>query len=667
MMHRSPRSRRGRLATFAVSAVLITTSPLLLSGVASAAPAPVPVAAPLPPTTSLAANDVGLPSSLTLSAPGASQSLLLPVPDGLTLGSLTGVASVPVSSDAGALEFSSNNVVLGIVNLPASAPGVPSVPFSIPLSAATVVNGNATVTVTFRAAESQLTYFCGATQPVVVSLTSVGYTGTPRPSTSITTFLPPVLQTLDLYLPADPSPAIQQAAVDIELDAVSRYAPQPISVVVHTWDGSSSVPSVPAANFERSILVRSSPQAGSALETDGLGAPVLVFQGQGTALDNQTVVLAGNPNAAAQGTAANVQNVGPVPSLASQRQSFSQLGVSGSVTGIGALQLGLGIQEAKFGGAVSQYVVHLTSHYTPVDSTEKGTATFSIGSKVLSTNLLNSSGVLNTNLVIPSSLITQTTSLQVAVTYNTAGPCLGAGRLLSYSVDPQSYIDATLVSGGTGGFGALGAGLLPTFQVGLGSGSVFDELTNALKIAQSVQQATPVLLTGKITPLSSVLSSSQPALIVAPASQLPSSLDPPVTLKPLTTSVISGAGGATVTTNAPIATLQAFDQTSNNRTVLLAATAGSWSTFAPIQTQLASSGGWSALSGDTLLVGPSGKVSSLAIRAGGAQQLALSPETGNNLIKIGLLVSAIVIVLLLLAIAGLSRRRKRQRRSGAAS
>ena len=204
MMHRSPRSRRGRLATFAVSAVLITTSPLLLSGVASAAPAPVPVAAPLPPTTSLAANDVGLPSSLTLSAPGASQSLLLPVPDGLTLGSLTGVASVPVSSDAGALEFSSNNVVLGIVNLPASAPGVPSVPFSIPLSAATVVNGNATVTVTFRAAESQLTYFCGATQPVVVSLTSVGYTGTPRPSTSITTFLPPVLQTLDLYIPAEP-------------------------------------------------------------------------------------------------------------------------------------------------------------------------------------------------------------------------------------------------------------------------------------------------------------------------------------------------------------------------------------------------------------------------------------------------------------------------------
>lgn len=667
MLHQPPKSRRRRLVALVTSTALVTAAPLLFSGVAAAAPAPAPVAVAPPPSTSLAATDLGLPSSVTLSAPGASQSLLIPLPDGLTLGTLSGVASVPVSSNAGALEFSSNNVVLGIVTIPASAPNVPAVPFSIPLGSAAVVNGNASVTVTFRAAQSQLSYFCGVNQPVVLSSMSVGYTGTAKQATSITTFLPPVLQTLDIYIPPNPNPSIQQAALDIELDAVSRYAPQPVSVIVHTWNGPNSVPSVPAADFERSILVRSSPQAGSALETDGLGAPVLVFQGQGSALANQTVVLAGSPNAAAQGTVANVQHVGPVPDLASQRQSFSQLGVSGSVTGIGALQLGLGLQQAKFGGAVSQYDVHLISHYTPVDSTEKGTATFSVGSKVLSTNLLNSSGVLNTNLVIPSSLITQNTSIQVAVSYNTAGPCLGSGRLLSYSVDPQSYVDASLVSGGTGGFGALGSGLLPIFQVGLGSGSTIDELSTALKVAQSVQEATPVLLSGKITPLSSVLSSSQPALIVAPANQLPSSLDPPVSLKPRTTSAISGAGGATVSTNAPIATLQVFDQTSNNRTVLLASTAGDWSTFTPIETQLASSGGWSALTGDTLLVGPAGKVSNFAIRAGGTQQLALQPEVGNNLIKLGLLVSAIVIVVLLLAIAGLSRRRKRQRRSGAAS
>ena len=61
------------------------------------------------------------------------------------------------------------------------------------------------------------------------------------------------------------------------------------------------------------------------------------------------------------------------------------------------------------------------------------------------------------------------------------------------------------------------------------------------------------------------------------------------------------------------------------------------------------------------------QVSDLAIRAGGPSQLALAPNTGTNLIWIGLAASALVIVVLLLAIAGLSRRRKRQRRTGALS
>ncbi len=671
MMQQPPKRSRGRFAAFAASVALATVAPLVGSGIATAATAP--VVAPPPPTTSFSASELGLPPSIVLTSPGASETVVVPVPTGLTLGTLSGVAAVPISSNAAALEFTSNGTVIGTASIPATTAAQPTVPFSVPISFANVTNGNATITITYRAITTQLGFFCGATQPVTLSQLSVSYTGNGQQPTSISTFLPAVLKNLDIYIPSNPSVSIQQAALDIELETVSRYSPSPVSVTLHTWDGSSTLPPVPTSTFERSILVRSSPQAGSAIETDGLGAPVLVMQGQGSALGNQTLVLAGAPKAAAQGTAASVLNVGAVPSLASQRQSFSQLGVSGSVTGVGIMNLGLGIEEAKFGGAVNQFNLHLISHYTPVTSNEKATAVVSVGSKVLSTNVLNSSGLLTTNLVIPATLISQTTSIQIAISYDPANGCLTSGRQLTYSIDPQSYVDATLVSGGVGGFDALGAGLLPTFQVGLGSGSQLQELEIALQVAQSIQQVTPVLLTGKVTPLSTVLSSSVPALIVAPASQLPSSLDPPVGLKAQTTSSISSSSStssATVQTNAAVATLQAFDQTSSNRTVLLASTAGSWSTFAPITSQLLGTGasaGWNYLSGDTLLVGPGGQVNSLAIRAGAPQQNSLLPDTGNSLIKIGLLISGIVIIVLLLAITGLSRRRKRQRRSGAPS
>ncbi len=646
--------------TLLCSTIVVTTLP-------ATAATPAPVAAPAAPSTMLAGTAAGLPSTISLAGPNSAQTLSIPVPSGLTLMALSGTVAVPAGSAAGAIEFSSPTGVLGTVPLPVGDPSQPTLPFLVQLSGAVPINGVVSVTTTYRSAVSLPQLICGITQPVTVSSLMIGYSGTATEPTSVTTFLPPILQTLDLYVPSHPSVAVEQAALDLEVQTVARYAPQPVNVVLHTWDGASSVPGVGPAAFERTILVRSSSQAGSALETDALGAPVLVMSGEGQSLDNQTIVLSGAPNAVAQGTTASVRNIGPVPNIASQRQSLAQLGVSGSVTGVGSLQLGLGIPAAKFGGAISSYKVHLISHYTPVSSSEKGTAVISVGSKVLSTNLLGTSGLLTTNLVIPSQLITQSTTLQFAINYYPAGGCASSGRVMSFSVDPQSFITASLVSGGAGGFGVLGAGLLPTFEVGLGAGSPLNELNVALQITRSIQETSSVLLAPKVASLSTVLSSSQPALIVAPSAEVPSSLDPPVMLKPKTTSTINGPQGTQVGTNASVATLQVFNQTNQNRTTVLATTSADWQTFAPIEQQLSTYGAWSSLSGDTLLVGPAGQVSDLAIRAGGPSQLALAPNTGTNLIWIGLAASALVVIVLLLAIAGLSRRRKRQRRTGAIS
>ncbi len=656
-----------RLATAAAATVTLVCSTLVATSLPATAATPAPVAAPAGPSTVLTGTQAGLPGTVSLAGPNSSQTLSIPVPSGLSLLAMSGTVTVPAGSAAGAIEFSSPTGVLGTVTLPVGDPSQPTIPFIVRLTDAVAVNGVIAVTTTYRSATSLPQLICGVTQPVTLTSLSIGYSGTATEPTSITTFLPPILQTLDLYVPSHPSAAVEQAALDLEVQTVARYAPQPVTVVLHTWDGATNVPGVAPAAFERTILVRSSSQAGSALETDAFGAPVLVMSGEGQSLDNQTIVLSGAPNATAQGTTAAVRNVGPVPSIASLRQSLAQLGVSGSVTGVGSLQLGLGIPEAKFGGAVSSYNVHLVAHYTPVASSEKGTAVISVGSKVLSTNLLGTSGLLTTNLTIPTQLITQNTALQFAINYYPAGGCASSGRVMSFSVDPQSFITASLVSGGAGGFGVLGAGLLPTFEVGLGSASPLNELNIALQVTRSIQETSSVLLAPKVTSLSNVVSSSQPALIVAPSSEVPSSLDPPVMLKPKTTSTIDGPQGTQVGTNASVATLQVFNQTNTNRTTVLAMTSADWQNFAPIEQQLSTFGAWSSLTGDTLLVGPAGQVSDLAIRAGGPSQLALAPNTGTNLIWIGLAASALVIVVLLLAIAGLSRRRKRQRRTGALS
>ena len=200
--------------------------------------------------------------------------------------------------------------------------------------------------------------------------------------------------------------------------------------------------------------------------------------------------------------------------------------------------------------------------------------------------------------------------------------------------------------------------MTPTFQVALDQPSL-TRLQVATSLVGGLQQLTNQLLVPQVTSLSTAQGDQAPLLVVGTAHRL-RSFDAPLQGLGGTLVVVNAATGVTLNPEIPLASIQVFSQSSNQRTVVMAATSGRWSLFGPIFRYLgATNAKWQALTGDVLATSSSGQVVNVAIRAGlpSSDQFTVPPV--NKIITIGLLASVIAIVVVLGIGFFLVRRRRK--------
>ncbi len=488
------------------------------------------------------------------------------------------------------------------------------------------------------------------------------YSGQLVQPSSISDFFPPVLNKLTIYVPTTPTTAEQSSALTVALAAARSYKLVPVDISVAGWDG-HTMPVPPTDALDRSIVIQESGTTGLRLAGSTEGNQVLVLSGTAATLPAQSSLLASVILPLVQTSSASVvKTLTSNPSVPTSA-TFSQLGITGTSTFSGMQQINLPIDATEFGGVASSLAVTLNANYTPLASGEKGSVQASVGGVVLGDQALGEGGNVTLGLTIPAQLISRTTELLLAVTYYPSNYVCGSiGRTMTFTVDPRSTVTPSLDRNGSGGFGNLPQALFPTMQVALDQPGI-PQLSAAVATLCGFQRLSPVLIQPTVVPLDTAKTSGQPLLVVGTSSALAGAFDPPLAADGHGVFVVNGKTYGTFSQPADVASIQAFAQSSQDRSVVMVTTTGSWAQLDHlIQHYGYTESTWGALTGDVTAIGAQGRVVDLAIRTGGPQVFTAAPK--NYTLYIG---AAVIFVLALVGLALWELFRIRRRRAARAS
>ncbi len=633
-----------------LACVLVMTATLAGSATAGAAtvvPSATPVALTFP--------DMGLPSNLSLNGSGSAVTVQIPVPQGLQAEALSGTIEVPTDVGSGYISVTSGTQQLAVVNTPPVGSNQPTVNLLVSLAGAKQVDQRIPLTLQYR--QTSGARFCNSTQSFVLVNPQVAFGGSAVAPTTVANFFPPILQRLIIYVPPTPTSSEQSAALSLAAAIAERYRPQAVQLSVVSWPASDPLPVAPSlTQFARAVVIRQSGSTGLSVVNDGLQGTVLVISGSAETLPEQTQLLT-RLLPLAQGQSASVLEGSSGATLSSSQATFSQLGIGGSTTLSGQQTIALGLDEASFGGLVTSLDVHLQAEYTPPGPNEKATAMATVGSTVLGSWTLNGSGQLSQEFTIPHPAISRSTPLALVVSYWPVGGCNNGGRVMTFTVDPRSWVSATMESGGAGGFPALPTAMLPSFQVALADNTAV-ELDSAVQVVAGMQQMSSVLLDPNVVALSTATGSKLPVLVVGSSEVLRAHFSPPLASLSTTTLEAEFHEPMSADVSLPIAALQVFDQSSHQRTVVMVSTSGSWDMVTHLLGSLGDSQSqWSSLTGDVLATTPTGAIVNLTVRAGGAGATEYAvPSSTPPIVLIGVLGGCALALVILMVTFLLVRR-----------
>jgi hypothetical protein len=634
------------------------TTPAAAGTTPTAATTPAPT--PAVPDTVFSFKQLGLPQSYAFASGGTTVGVQLPVPDQLHPASLWGDLIIPPDFGTGTIVINSGTQYIGAINLPANSDHQQKVPFAAPIADAPVSGGYQTFNLVLEqshAGGAARSSTCSGALPLQLINPTAVYTGSFATPGSIATFFPPVLHQLVLYVPSVPTPAEETAALTIAAGAASAYHLVPVAVSVQPWD-SPSPPSLPTGSLVRGIVINQSGAAGIELSSEPSGNALLSVTGSATTLPEQGTLLTSALNKVVQTTNATVLKPLVAPTVQLNPVTFSQLGLTGSSTFSGQQQLSFAIDETRLGGVATSMAVALKAAYSPVETGAKATAQASVGGVTLATQQLNGSGVLNLPFTIPAPLVRRSTVVLLTVTYFPVGfSCQSAGRTMNFDVDPRSTVQVTNTPGGTGGFPGLPQSLLPNFQVAFDTPSAA-RLSTAVQTVCGLQRLSSVLLRPTVVSQADAEGSQLPLLLVAADDHVPANMGAPLQYQGQSVYRVDKPSGGAFAMSSRLASIQVFNQTNRNRTVVLASTSENWALMDRLFATLGNSAaGWSALTGDVVAVGPAGSPVNLTVKSGGTPVFTATASS-HSLLTVGLAVLFVVIVLAL-AIWAVVRYRRR--------
>ena len=481
---------------------------LLLGAAPAAAADPTADAAAVSQTLPLQA--VGVDSTVAFYGETSSTTLSIPVPPGMTPASLEFTTNLPFAMQSAILTVSQDDRLITKIGLPLTD----LAPLQIPLAGTTVVDKTVTVTLTLSALS--VDRFClDQLNPVQLINGSVSYSGTQVVPTTVADFLPPVLDLITIAVPAAPSLAESDTAVQVAAALVARFRSQaPNVVVVPLPDGASQLPGATPPG-QPVVVVKEGPQQGLSLVGEP-ASPQLLISGPADQLRNQSRLLTDRSLGMAVSANVVAGQLQLPQAFPGNTTTLADLGQP-ALASVGlSPQVGIALDQTRFGHPTQAVRVHLVGTYTPPLAGLSSQLTASVGGVTIDTWPTEPAGVIDRWVDVPDRLLQRYTSLAVALnTSGNTGRC-GEFRPLTLRIDGSSVVEsATAKPPIPSGFRSLPQALMPRMDVGITPDN-FADTVRAIQIVTGLQRLTGVPLTTTVKPLEQVLGSDSPAVVISP-------------------------------------------------------------------------------------------------------------------------------------------------------
>lgn len=453
--------------------------------------------------------DLGAPVNIEFFFPRntISRDLTFAVPPGFTPTSLNATILLPVNLRAGNLTVTQQERRISRLELPVQDAARIAVALPGLLVAGSSVK--VTLTMTVLAPEG----FC-LDMPISLADSSITFTGRGAAPDTVAAFLPPALRKLTVALPAQPSRAESNAAVQLAAIIARRYGSRAAEMTVVAMPDGKNQPSVPPAPMERLIIIREGPDKGLSLES-GDGMPALIISGFGDDLANQARLLGDKSLPSAQSANAVA---GPLPydqKFVDDTATLDQLN-TGAISAVDIWpKVGIRLDQTQFGHSVRDVRLQLIGSYTPLPDEFGGELLVSIADEIIDRWPADPAGVIDRQVAVPDRLLSRSMTIDVKVrTTGNLGGCTERPTMV-LRIDGDTELQTSPADPPVpAGFRSLPQTMLPRLLVGIGP-DAFGDTVRAAQIVTGLQRSSGVPLAPEVTGLDEAVNSGDPAILIA--------------------------------------------------------------------------------------------------------------------------------------------------------
>lgn len=472
-------------------------------------------------TTTLSLTDAGLQNGLQFYGDTGQTTLTFPVPSGLRPTTLNTTLNLPFGITSGTVTVTQDDRLISKVGLPPAD----FAPVVIPLDAVVVTDDVVDLTLRLTALADDR-YCLDADHPVVLTNGSITFTGSVSTPTTVADFLPPVLRTLTIGVPESPSQAESGTALQLAAALLLRYRSQAPQITLVPLPGDAASIDGPPQPFERRIVVKEGGEEG--LSLSGGPDPQLRISGAQDRLPDQARLLTDGNLTMAVGTDVVTGTLRTRPPPAGESTTLADLG-QGDLSGTGvAPNVGIALDQTRFGRAVEGYRIHLTGSHTPVPAGVGGRVTASVDGQVVDSWPIATDGTIDHWVDVPDHLVARYTNIVVGIdTSGDMGDC-DDYRPITLTVYGSTVVQNTPAEPPlAAGFNSLPQALMPYTKVGIAADS-FVDTDRALQIVLGLQRLSVVPLLTEAVSVQQAVEGDEPAIIVSPDGWTDTSITLPV-------------------------------------------------------------------------------------------------------------------------------------------
>lgn len=604
--------------------------------------------APVSARTSIGATPLGMSEEISFRERTDEVVVPIPVPAGLTPQLLTGTVQTPVDLASGHLEAWSGDLLLDRITIDGDREFIP---VEIPLERARVRDDVAEVTLRTVLISRGQACPDWSDRSLELRDSEVVFDGEPETPRVLADFIPPVLERLEIYLPAEPSSAEAEAAAELAIAASARFGLRGLEIEVLP----SNAPRAGTASpFTRRVELREDQE--TRIELVDATVPTVEILGDSGTLAYQARAVSSDLRDLAITDAVTVDYELPAPRALFAEATLDDLGI-GTVSsrGVGTVTAVIGLDQTRLATVAGDVTLELAGMYSPPPSERSGMVVVNAGATVIDSWVAEESGIIDRTVVVPRDVLGRYTDISVSLQTSGVGAACGVVQPLSILISGDSLvrIDES-PSPAPRGFDSLPQAMMPRLQVAAGSGSL-DDTRRAITILAELQTLSTSLLRPEWVSVEDLVDSEAPGLLIS-SDGVPVGLPLPLRLTGGRTLEVAGAGDDDPATlrfyrDIDFASLQVVED--DGRAVLVASTtSGSDELDRTLDWLAADPDRWSALRGDVLFTALDREPVQLSA-AGIAGALEVDGSEGSSGVRSALIVGSVV-ALAGIALAGIA-------------